>query len=90
MRLCVLALAGCFLAAGQSPDPAFSIYTEHPRLLLNARRLRLLKRERERTSPRWRQFETQEIFQVHQVAGEARAGAVPQPGGNRRSSDLGG
>jgi hypothetical protein len=57
MRLCVLALVGCLLAGGQTPDPDFAIYTEHPRLLLNARRLRLLKRERERTSPRWRQFE---------------------------------
>jgi hypothetical protein len=57
MRFCVLALAGCLIAAGQAPDPDPEIYTEHPRLLLNARRLRLLKRERERTSPRWRQFE---------------------------------
>ena len=39
-------------------DDDFKIYTEHPRLLLNARRLRLLRRERERTSMRWEQFQT--------------------------------
>ena len=36
----------------------FQIYTDHPRLFLPARRLKLLKRERERTSIRWQQFET--------------------------------
>lgn len=30
---------------------------DHPRLLLNARRLRLLQRERERAAPRWTHFE---------------------------------
>jgi hypothetical protein len=35
----------------------FRVYTEHPRLILTAARLRLLKRERERESQRWRQFE---------------------------------
>jgi hypothetical protein len=38
-------------------DEEFRVYTEHPRLILNAQRLRLLKRERERESQRWRQFE---------------------------------
>lgn len=32
--------------------------TDHPRLFLRPARLRLLKRERERTSMRWQQFET--------------------------------
>ncbi len=43
-------------AAKQEED--FQVYTEHPRLFLPARRLKLLKRERERTSIRWQQFET--------------------------------
>ncbi|MBC8164382.1 MAG: hypothetical protein H7Y20_00770, partial [Bryobacteraceae bacterium] len=45
-------------AAAQSAVEDYSVYTEHPRLLLQARRLRLLKRERERQSPRWTHFET--------------------------------
>src|SRR5258708_5045177 len=36
----------------------FQVYTEHPRLFLPSRRLKLLKRERGRTSIRWQQFET--------------------------------
>ena len=43
-------------AAKQEED--FQVYNEHPRLFLPARRLKLLKRERERTSIRWQQFET--------------------------------
>lgn len=35
---------------------SFKVYTEHPRLLLTARRLKLLRRERERQSMRWNQF----------------------------------
>ena len=48
----------------QSPDPAtprpdtFKAYTEGPRLLLRPQRLKLLRRERERRSLRWDQFET--------------------------------
>jgi hypothetical protein len=38
-------------------DDEFRVYTDHPRLILTATRLRLLKRERERESQRWRQFE---------------------------------
>ncbi|MBS1824037.1 MAG: hypothetical protein JST93_01830 [Acidobacteria bacterium] len=44
-----------------SPDISpeeFKVYTEHPRLLLNSRRLRLLRRERDRKSPRWEQFQS--------------------------------
>ena len=33
-----------------------TVSTEHPRLLLRPQRLRLLRRERERASPRWEQF----------------------------------
>jgi hypothetical protein len=46
------------LAAAQTPDEPVAVYTEHPRLFLRAQRIRLLKRERERASPRWQQFET--------------------------------
>jgi hypothetical protein len=45
-------------AMAQSPDSEYKVYTEHPRLLLNARRLRLLDRERQRQSPRFTQLET--------------------------------
>lgn len=34
-----------------------SVFAEHPRLLLTRQRLRLLRRERERRSGRWQQFE---------------------------------
>lgn len=46
--------------SAQTPkdEEEFHVYTDTPRLFLNARRLRLLKRERERTSPRWIQLET--------------------------------
>lgn len=47
-----------------SPDAAFSadvadykVYLETPRLLLKSQRLRLLRRERERQSMRWQQFD---------------------------------
>src|ERR1700728_4061026 len=50
----------CAVAAGPNlvaQDDEFRVYTEHPRLILTGQRLRLLKRERERESQRWRQFE---------------------------------
>ncbi|HCC57462.1 MAG TPA: hypothetical protein DEQ47_09395, partial [Solibacterales bacterium] len=43
-------------AAAQAPE-TYSIYTEAPRLFLRPARLRLLRRERERKSLRWDQFE---------------------------------
>lgn len=55
----VAALA-LWLAAGQPPagqEIDYQIYNDAPRLLLNQRRLRLLKRERERESIRWQQFD---------------------------------
>jgi len=47
----------------QNPPPqnrpdSFKVYSERPRLLLRPARLRLLRRERERRSLRWDQFET--------------------------------
>jgi len=49
-------LVACSLGA-QTSDEEFRVYSEHPRLFLTPPRLRLLKRERERASMRWRQFE---------------------------------
>jgi hypothetical protein len=47
-------LASCLL--GQGIEEEFRVYNEHPRLLLNGQRIRLLKRERDRDSMRWHQF----------------------------------
>src|SRR5215467_14800036 len=44
------------LGAQTSDDPV-AVFTEHPRLFLRPQRLRLLKRERERSSARWQQLE---------------------------------
>src|ERR1039457_1302302 len=53
-----------------SDDEPIAVSTEHPRLLLRPSRLRLLRRERERKSLRWQQFELY-------MAGHA---AMPEPG----------
>lgn len=60
-----------FAARGQSAttDPIV-VSSEHPRLFLRPARLRLLRRERERTSLRWEQFHSL-------MAGNA---AMPEPG----------
>ena len=57
MRFAILflILAGS-IAAQTAQSDEFRVYTEHPRLFLNAQRLRLLKRERDRDSMRWRQY----------------------------------
>ena len=52
-------LCGCLLAGSlgaQTPLEEYRVYNPHPRLLLTAQRLRLLKRERDRDSMRWHQF----------------------------------
>jgi hypothetical protein len=51
-------------------DEDFRVYTDAPRLFLNAQRLRLLQRERERKSMRWQQLDAL-------IAGGA---AMPEPG----------
>jgi len=38
-------------------EQSYRVYTEHPRLWLDARRLRLLRREKERDSTRWQQLQ---------------------------------
>lgn len=53
----VLALTlAVLMPAGAAEE--YQVFTEHPRLVLRPGRLRLLKRERERRSPRWQQFES--------------------------------
>ncbi len=54
-------LSTCLLSQAPSPsgpaaDEEYRVYSEHPRLILTAQRLRLLKRERDRDSMRWHQF----------------------------------
>jgi hypothetical protein len=53
----LILLGGTLLPAQVGDDPV-TVSTEHPRLFLRPQRLRLLKRERQRMSPRWQQFET--------------------------------
>src|SRR5580698_7567983 len=55
--LCLPALSALHLSGQARPD-SFKVYSEAPRLLLRPQRLRLLRRERERRSLRWDQFET--------------------------------
>jgi hypothetical protein len=45
------------LGAQEAADDPVTLSTEHPRLLLRPARLRLLRRERDRTSMRWQQFD---------------------------------
>ena len=65
----LLSLLASYVACSCAAEE-YRVYTEHPRLLLRPQRLRLLKRERERESMRWRQFESL-------VKGDAR---LPEPG----------
>src|SRR5437763_6787228 len=52
----LLAMA-CWPAAAQAPaDEPVTVSADHPRLFLRPQRLRLLRRERERSSMRWQQF----------------------------------
>jgi hypothetical protein len=55
--LAALALVFGGAAWGQATEEDFRVFTEHPRLFLQARRLRLLQRETTRQSLRWQQFE---------------------------------
>jgi hypothetical protein len=71
----ILAVGAAAIATGQAPstappDDPIVVSTEHPRLFLRPARLRLLRRERERASLRWNQFQTL-------MAGGA---AMPEPG----------
>lgn len=52
-----LALFVVVSVAAQTTEEDFHVYKEHPRLILTPARLKLLRRERERQSPRWQQFD---------------------------------
>ncbi|MEO7145426.1 MAG: hypothetical protein ABI165_18170 [Bryobacteraceae bacterium] len=68
----VLAVVAAAAASGQingGGEDDFHVYTEAPRLFLRPQRLRLLRRERERQSIRWQQFQLL-------MAGKAR---MPEP-----------
>jgi hypothetical protein len=69
-RACVAAALAAGLALGAQADESYAVAGEHPRLLLRPRHLRLLRRERERASVRWQQFDTL-------IAGRA---VMPEPG----------
>jgi len=56
----------------------YRVYSPHPRLLLSAKHLRLLQRERERQSMRWRQFQT--WLEAGMEAGATSPGLGPEPG----------
>lgn len=58
-NLAVAAIVLSSMSAGllaQAADEPVAVFAEHPRLLLRPQRLRLLKRERERSSLRWQRF----------------------------------
>jgi hypothetical protein len=53
----LLLAAACWPAGAQIPaDEPVTVAADHPRLFLRPQRLRLLRRERERSSMRWQQF----------------------------------
>ena len=57
-RPAILAAGLLALSVAADGEQSYRVYTEHPRLWLEARRLRLLRRERERESVRWLQVES--------------------------------
>jgi len=71
LRVCAVWLAVAAAPAGAAGQEAsLAVDAPHPRLLLTARRLKLLRRERERESLRWNQFHLL-------MAGKA---PMPEPG----------
>src|SRR3954466_6732050 len=53
----LLLVFSCWPLGAQTPDTEpVTVSADHPRLFLRPQRLRLLKRERERSSMRWQQF----------------------------------
>ncbi|MBZ5591315.1 MAG: hypothetical protein LAP39_03700 [Acidobacteriia bacterium] len=66
----VLALSAWVALAAQSQEESVHVYTDHPRLLLGRQRLERLKKEKQRRSLRWQQFELL-------MAGHA---PMPEPG----------
>jgi hypothetical protein len=87
LRTFLLLIIVCWPAAAQAgADEPVTVSAEHPRLLLRPQRLRLLRRERERSSARWQQFATLvtgnapmpergfALALYYQVAGDAEVG----------------
>src|ERR1039457_5195049 len=70
LALAVAALAGLAPSIAPSQEESLRVDAVHPRIFLGARRLRLLRRERERQSLRWNQFHLL-------MAGKA---PMPEPG----------
>jgi hypothetical protein len=70
LRLCLALLGAAGAAAPQASREDFRAPGGHPSLLLTPARLHLLRREQERQSPRWRQFQSL-------VEGKP---ALPEPG----------
>jgi hypothetical protein len=66
----LLLVPGWLATAGPQSGEPVTVSTDHPRLFLRPARLRLLKRERERASARWQQFDAL-------MAGNA---PMPEPG----------
>src|SRR6202171_2913285 len=58
-----ICLPAALPAEAQTQEESLRIYTEHPRLFLGSHRLKLLRKERERRSLRWQQFEL--LMAVH-------------------------
>ncbi len=81
-----LLILGTLCGMAQTGDDPVTVSSDHPRLLLRPNRLRLLRRERERTSARWQQFEALvagnaplaepgfALALYYQVSGDAEAG----------------
>ena len=75
-RLALIAAVVAAPAAAQiDPTEPVVVFTEHPRLFLRPARLKLLRRERERTSERWRFFEN--AMPGSTAPGD---GGIPEPG----------
>src|SRR6476646_9548527 len=64
------AIASAQNGSAPAPDQNYHLYTERPRIFLRPQRLRLLRRERDRQSLRWQQFQLL-------MAGKA---PMPEPG----------
>jgi hypothetical protein len=58
LRVCLALLGAACIALAQPAEEDFRVPGQHPSLLLNPARLRLLRRERERQSTRWIQFQS--------------------------------
>ncbi len=98
--LLILLLCGVPLTAQSAGQDPVTVSADHPRLLLRPARLRLLRRERQRTSARWQQLQLfiaghaplpEPAFAealYYQVSGDAAAGKRAIAAALGGSSDL--